>query len=154
MSTTTTTPCPPPDRSLLQRMDALERANEIRTFRAKLKEDIKAGRRNVATLLNDPPPEIHTMKVSELLLAMSFVGPVKVSKVLRRCDVAPSKTVAGCTPRQRAELVRLLPQRPVGICSSCAQLLVRLANDRAAASCECGASDIPHGFFDAARRAA
>ena len=33
-----------PERSLTQRMDALKRANDIRTRRARLKRDLKAGR--------------------------------------------------------------------------------------------------------------
>ena len=35
---------PAPERSLAQRMDALKRANDIRTRRAQLKRDLKAGR--------------------------------------------------------------------------------------------------------------
>ena len=33
-----------PERSLVQRMEALQRANEIRTKRATLKRDLKAGK--------------------------------------------------------------------------------------------------------------
>ena len=36
-----------PERSLNQRMDALKRANEIRTQRARLKRDLKAGRTKI-----------------------------------------------------------------------------------------------------------
>ena len=43
-----------PERSLLQRMDALQRANEIRTRRAQLKKDLKAGRVSIHTLLKEP----------------------------------------------------------------------------------------------------
>ena len=44
-----------PERSLTQRMDALKRANEIRTRRARLKRDLKAGRVQIHGLLLDPP---------------------------------------------------------------------------------------------------
>ena len=33
-----------PERSLVQRMEALQRANDIRSRRAQLKRDLKAGR--------------------------------------------------------------------------------------------------------------
>jgi len=36
-------------------MEALKRANDIRTARAKLKKDLKAGRRTIQDLLNEPP---------------------------------------------------------------------------------------------------
>ena len=48
MPPATKTPAKPttaaPERSLVQRMEALQRANEIRTKRASLKRDLKAGR--------------------------------------------------------------------------------------------------------------
>jgi hypothetical protein len=58
-----------PERSLTQRREALERANDIRTYRAELKRDLKAGRENVIKLLRDPPEKIETMKVFDLLIA-------------------------------------------------------------------------------------
>ena len=44
-----------PERSLHQRMDALQRANEIRTRRAQLKRDLKGGRVSIDGLLLDAP---------------------------------------------------------------------------------------------------
>ena len=44
-----------PERSLTQRMEALTRANEIRTRRAQLKRDLKAGRVSIHDLLLEPP---------------------------------------------------------------------------------------------------
>ena len=95
----------PPDRSLQQRKDALERANDIRSYRANLKLDLKAGRVHVADLLNNPPEKIHTMKVFDLLIATPKLGRVKVNKALNRCRISPSKTVGGLSPRQRDELL-------------------------------------------------
>ena len=43
-----------PERSLVQRMDALQRANEIRTRRAQLKRDLKGGRVSIHDLLLEP----------------------------------------------------------------------------------------------------
>ena len=50
-------PSPPrrPERSLAQRMDALQRANEIRSKRAQLKRDLKGSRASIHQLLLDPP---------------------------------------------------------------------------------------------------
>ena len=45
-----------PERSLDQRMEALKRANDIRTARAKLKKDLKAGRAGIHTILLDRIP--------------------------------------------------------------------------------------------------
>jgi hypothetical protein len=97
-----------PERSLMQRMDALNRANEIRSARAQLKRDLKAGRSAIHELLMEPPSYVETAKVFDLLLAVPKYGRVKANKVLTQCRISPSKTIGGLSQRQRAELVALL----------------------------------------------
>jgi hypothetical protein len=94
-----------PERSLTQRMEALRRANRIRTKRAKLKKDLRAGRASIQTLLLDPPEYIQSAKVADMLLSVPKYGQVKVNKMLTQCRISPSKTIGGLSPRQRAELV-------------------------------------------------
>lgn len=100
-----------PDRSLAQRMTALNRANEIRTERAVLKRDLKAGRKLIHDYLLEPPSWLETMKVFDLLLATPKNGRVKVNKILQQCRMSPSKTVGGMSQRQRIELVTTLRRR-------------------------------------------
>jgi hypothetical protein len=100
-----------PERSLTQRLDALERANEVRTKRAALKRNLKNGRESIHTLLMDPPEYVETAKVFDMLLAVPMYGRVKVNKVLTQCRISPSKTIGGLSQRQRDELVALL-RRP------------------------------------------
>jgi len=97
-----------PERSLIQRLDALERANVVRTKRAQLKRDLKGGRRSIHELLMDPPDFVETAKVFDMLLAVPKYGRVKVNKVLTQCRISPSKTIGGLSQRQRDELVSLL----------------------------------------------
>lgn len=97
-----------PERSLIQRMDALQRANQIRTRRAQLKRDLKAGRVSIHTLLSEPPEYLETAKVFDMLLAVPKYGRVKVGKILQTCRISPSKTIGGLSERQRNELVSLL----------------------------------------------
>jgi hypothetical protein len=97
-----------PERSLDQRMEALRRANEIRTARAQLKRDLKAGRRSIHDLLLEPPEYVETAKVFDMLLAVPKYGRVKVNKVLQLCRISPSKTIGGLSQRQRTELVSML----------------------------------------------
>jgi hypothetical protein len=99
---------PAPERSLTQRMDALKRANDIRTRRANLKRDLKAGRVHIHGLLLDPPEYLETAKVFDLLLAVPKYGRVKVNRILTQCRISPSKTVGGLSERQRGELVSYL----------------------------------------------
>jgi hypothetical protein len=97
-----------PERSLNQRMDALARANDIRSKRAELKRDLKAGRRSINQLLLEPPDFVETAKVCDMLLAVPKYGRVKVNKILAHCRISPSKTIGGLSERQRKELGDLL----------------------------------------------
>lgn len=100
-----------PERSYKQRMAALQRANAIRTRRAELKRDAKAGRVDLLEVLAAPPAEVETMKVFDLLLARPGFGRVKVNKILSKAQVSPSKTVGGLSDRQRRELVGRISHR-------------------------------------------
>jgi len=97
-----------PERSLNQRLDALARANLIRTQRAQLKRDLKSGRLSIQALLIDPPEYVETAKVFDLMLAVPKYGRVKVNKILAYCRISPSKTIGGLSERQREELIALL----------------------------------------------
>lgn len=103
-----TKPGAAPERSLNQRMDALARANRIRTERARLKRELKAGRISIHALLREPPEYVETAKVFDMLLAVPKYGRVKVNKILATCRISPSKTIGGLSERQRSELVFLL----------------------------------------------
>jgi hypothetical protein len=97
-----------PERSHQQRMEALRRANDIRSERAKLKERLRCGDVSITVVLQDPPVCVHTAKVLDLVLAAPKYGRVKANKLLERCRVSSSKTVNGLTPRQRKELLDML----------------------------------------------
>jgi hypothetical protein len=107
-SNTAPKPSAAPERSLVQRMEALQRANQIRTRRAQLKRDLRAGRSSVHQLLLEPPDWVETAKVFDMLLAVPKYGRVKVNKILQQCRISPSKTIGGLSERQRAELVGML----------------------------------------------
>jgi uncharacterized FAD-dependent dehydrogenase len=98
----------PPERSYEQQMTALRYANEIRSDRAQLKRDLKAGRRSIHDVLLEPPSYVETAKVFDILLAVPKYGRVKVSKVLQLIRISPSKTIGGMSVRQRTELVSML----------------------------------------------
>ena len=104
-------PVAAPERSLTQRMEALQRANDVRSRRAQLKRDLKAGRQPIHELLLRPPEFLETAKVFDLLLAVPKYGRVKVNKILTQCRISPSKTIGGLSQRQRTELVEFMRRR-------------------------------------------
>lgn len=100
-----------PVRSLPQRMDALRKANEVRSQRAGLKRDLKDGKLDIVEVLQGPPEFLRTAKVFDLLLVVPKFGRVKATRVLSRCRVSPAKTVGGLSERQRTEICDLLSER-------------------------------------------
>ncbi len=105
---TTKTHAQAPARSLDQRMEALQRANDVRVRRAQLKRDLKAGKAKIEKLLLDPPEYVLSAKVFDMILAVPKYGRVKANKILTQCRISPSKTIGGLSQRQRAELVSML----------------------------------------------
>jgi hypothetical protein len=94
-----------PERSLDQRMDALKRANHVRSQRARLKVDLKRGGVTIAAVLRDPPDYLLTAKVIDVLMAAPKCGRVKSARIMEHCRVSSSKTVGGLSDRQRSELL-------------------------------------------------
>ena len=85
---TTSTLSQTPSRSLDQRMEALSRANHIRVRRAQLKRDLKAGRVRIGDLIADPPDEVLTAKVYDMLVAVPRLGRVKATRLLTQCRIS------------------------------------------------------------------
>jgi len=96
-----------PARSLDQRMEALQRANEIRVRRARLKRDLKEGGAKIDEILREPPKYVETAKVFDILMAVPKFGRVKAARLLNQCRISQSKTVGGLSDRQRGELIAL-----------------------------------------------
>lgn len=97
-----------PERSVQQRLEALERANRVRVARAEVKRRMKRFDALVTDLVSDPPPELESMKVFDLLIATPKIGRVKAKEILRREAISPSKTVGGLSERQRDALASVL----------------------------------------------
>ena len=100
-----------PQRSLDQRMDALRRANEIRSLRAQLKRDLKSGALSVDKVIESPPDYVLTAKVFDMIVAAPKYGKVKATRLLNQCRISQGKTLGGLSDRQRGELVELLRLR-------------------------------------------
>ncbi len=108
VSQSLTTASQTPERSHQQRMEALRRANDVRSERARLKDSLRTGEISIGSVLLNPPPCVYTAKVLDLVLAVPKYGRVKANRLLERCRVSSSKTVNGLTPRQRKELIDML----------------------------------------------
>jgi hypothetical protein len=91
-----------------QWLNALDRANDVRSRRALVKHELAAGTLRIVDLLANPPSCVETATVRQLLLALPRFGPVKVRRLLVHCRIADAKTVAALTDRQRGVLIEQL----------------------------------------------
>jgi hypothetical protein len=95
-------------RSHDRRMIALGRANEVRTARAKLKQDLREGKVSIEQVLVRPPEHVSTAQVFDLLVAVPKVGPVRAGRLLNTARISHAKAVGALSDRQRSCLVELL----------------------------------------------
>jgi hypothetical protein len=89
-------------------MLALAHANEVRLARAALKRAVKAGALSVADVVRSCPPEVETMRVSELLCSQQRWGRARARKFLQPLAVGENREVGRLTVRQRTEMARRL----------------------------------------------
>ncbi len=95
-----------------QRLQALERANEIRLARAELKRRIACGSISAAEVILDPPCEAASWAIGELLLSQRRWGSTRCRKFLVRNQISETKTVGALTERQRRLLALQLSSPP------------------------------------------
>lgn len=96
-----------------QRLDALEKANKVRTARARIRRDLyvlpkNEGRIRAAELVCQPPRPIEGMTVVMLLGTIRGVGPSQVKAWLRKLSLTDLKIIGQLTERQRREVAELL----------------------------------------------
>jgi hypothetical protein len=89
-----------------QHIQALERANRVRLARAELKRQIAAGRRTVVDVLLDPPQELETMAIGDLLMSQHRWGRSRCRRFLNTIPLWEKKEIGSMTPRQREAVVR------------------------------------------------
>lgn len=93
-----------------ERMRHLQRANEVRSWRAQLKRDLAEGRVNPSQLLAANEDRLASMKVVDLLVAVPGIGKVKARKWLGTtgCRAGDTIRVGRLTDRQRTWLIMAL----------------------------------------------
>lgn len=100
-----------PDESIVQRKDALDRANYIRVKRAQLKRDLKARGFDETELLINPPDWLKTMQLFDFLRAFSKVGKVKAALYIEIWELSSVFTIDDMTLEQRKQLANMLSNR-------------------------------------------
>ena len=108
---------------LEQRMEALERANEIRRLRAQLKRDLKVGHKAIEEVLSRPPNYLASATILDLLIWTPKRKRTKAGRVLQRCQISASRRASprsascvnsACPPYTSASAVHPSTWRQIG----------------------------------------
>src|SRR3954466_589736 len=91
-----------------QHLRALEYANRVRLARARLKRKIAAGELSAAEVILTCPWQVHTMKISDLLMSQKRWGRTRCRRLLMAHSVPENKEVGTLTERQRLALSAVL----------------------------------------------
>lgn len=100
----------PPTLTPEQRAAALQKAAEVRTARAELKEKLKMGSVTLAEVLDkaDSDEVIGKLKVLSLLESLPKLGKVKARRVMEELEISETRRVQGLGPVQRQKLLDAL----------------------------------------------
>jgi hypothetical protein len=88
-----------------KRLDALARANAVRSARAELKRDLAAGDVAIEKVIAHPPAFAEQAEVSDLLRAVPGFGPSRTTRLLLLCEIPYGKTLRSLSDRQRSVLI-------------------------------------------------
>jgi hypothetical protein len=91
-----------------QHINALARANEIKTARAVLKRQVAARQVTVSAVVLTCPPAAETMTIFNLLRAQPFWGPEKSRRFLQSMRISETRKVGDLTERQQRMIVARL----------------------------------------------
>jgi hypothetical protein len=104
------------DRTIEQRMAALEKANAIRFYRVTIREGLKAGRIHIVDLIATPKdkldPRLHSLRVHHVLRWAPRLDKTGADRLHHKAQISYTKTLGGMTDRQRRALVDALEDLP------------------------------------------
>ena len=96
-----------------QRARALEKAIALRTLRAGVKAQLKAGEISLEHLLlvADSNDDLAGMKVHSVLESLPAFGKIKSQALMEQLDIAPTRRLRGLGEHQRKALLAYFAKR-------------------------------------------
>ncbi|HHU61007.1 MAG TPA: integration host factor [Natronincola sp.] len=92
-----------------QKMDALKKAQEMRSKRAEVRSKLKSGSLTLNDILASADDEvISRMRVTYLLQSLPQVGKVTSEKIMREIGINENRRVQGLGTRQKEQLLKRL----------------------------------------------
>lgn len=100
---------PLPKLSLEEKKAALKKAQRVRSARAKIRQDLKAGRKNIRQILENIDDDvIAKMRVAYLLESLPRIGKVRTRKIMNDIGIDETRRIQGLGVRQKQALIQRL----------------------------------------------
>ena len=98
-----------PKLSLEEKRNALKKAQEVRSKRAKIRQNLKNGKTNILEVLaNINDDVVAKMRVVYLLESLPRIGKVKTKKIMNDIGIDETRRIQGLGNRQRQALIERL----------------------------------------------
>ncbi len=95
-----------PKLSMEEKKKALKKAQEVRSQRAKIRQNLKSGKTTVRELLSDVNDDvIAKMRVVYLLESLPRIGKVKTKKIMSDIGIDETRRIQGLGNRQKQALI-------------------------------------------------
>ncbi len=98
-----------PKLSLEEKRKALKKAQEVRSKRAKIRQNLKKGKTTIREVLNNINDDVVAkMRVVYLLESLPRIGKVKTKKIMSDIGIDETRRIQGLGNRQKQALIERL----------------------------------------------
>ena len=98
-----------PKLSLEEKRKALKKAQEVRSKRAKIRQNLKKGKTTLREVLNNINDDVVAkMRVVYLLESLPRIGKVKTRKIMSDIGIDETRRIQGLGNRQKQALIERL----------------------------------------------
>jgi hypothetical protein len=100
---------PLPKLTLEEKKQALKKAQQVRSQRAKIRQDLKAGKTNIRKVLENIDNDVVAkMRVAYLLESLPRIGKVRTRKIMNDIGIDETRRIQGLGNRQKQALIERL----------------------------------------------
>ncbi|HHU51682.1 MAG TPA: integration host factor [Firmicutes bacterium] len=100
---------PLPQLSIEEKRMALKKAQRVRSERAKIRQELKAGKKSIRDILEKVDDDvIAKMRVAYLLESLPRIGKVRTRKIMNEIGIDETRRIQGLGVRQKQALIQRL----------------------------------------------
>ncbi|HEY8344931.1 MAG TPA: integration host factor, actinobacterial type [Bacillota bacterium] len=100
---------PLPQLSIEEKKMALKKAQRVRSERAKIRQELKAGKKSIRDILEKVDNDvIAKMRVAYLLESLPRIGKVRTRKIMNEIGIDETRRIQGLGVRQKQALIQRL----------------------------------------------